>query len=543
MKNSILIITIALIMFGCNNIDQNNGADEHEHGAISLTQWTERTELFMEYENPAHGAPVKFIIHLTDITDNTPLNENVDITFRSDHGSIPLKAVKNLRAGIYTPEVTLEKGHYTLEIEISGKYKEKIITDEIHINAEEEHDHESTGHDEDGAEHEFESEEHSAAEEEHEHEGEKHGQVDMEDTGSITFLKEQQWQIDYSTSLVEYRLLSQSIYATADITSKLNNDVIIAAPFTGVILPDHNLTLPLIGDKVSRGDMLVVFTPTVQGDSEQNFAAHFIERESAFKLSLIELDRAKRLYEKEAISLKELQVAQASYDEAKANFGSMTTFVTKYQMEDNNGIEHPDLDFIIQTPLSGTIEQMFFHPGEEIQVGSPMYRVIDNRKVWVKINLPVTAVGKVNNPKRFSFTVHGMESTFNVDESCCKLVSYGNLVEGTNRTVPVIFEVDNTTKKLKLGMFADVNLYTGDERNVLSIPEEALIEDEGNYFVFIQKSGEGFDKKQIKIGIKDNNFVEVVSGLEEGMRVVTKGNYQVKLASQVAGLPDHGHSH
>jgi multidrug efflux pump subunit AcrA (membrane-fusion protein) len=75
------------------------------------------------------------------------------------------------------------------------------------------------------------------------------------------------------------------------------------------------------------------------------------------------------------------------------------------------------------------------------------------------------------------------------------------------------------------------------------IPVSALVEEQGIFYVYVQTEGESFQKRELKLGANDGKKVQVLSGLTEGERVVTKGGYQIKLAQASGILPAHGHEH
>ena len=79
--------------------------------------------------------------------------------------------------------------------------------------------------------------------------------------------------------------------------------------------------------------------------------------------------------------------------------------------------------------------------------------------------------------------------------------------------------------------------------NALVIPASALVEEQGIFYVYVQTEGESFQKREIKTGANDGEKVQVLSGLSEGERVVTKGAYQIKLSPASGALPTHGHEH
>jgi membrane fusion protein, heavy metal efflux system len=93
------------------------------------------------------------------------------------------------------------------------------------------------------------------------------------------------------------------------------------------------------------------------------------------------------------------------------------------------------------------------------------------------------------------------------------------------------------------GSFAEVYLKTVPIYNALVIPASALVEEQGIYYVYVQTGGESFEKREIKLGANDGEKVQVISGLAEGERIVTKGAYQIKLAQASGAMPGHGHEH
>ena len=93
------------------------------------------------------------------------------------------------------------------------------------------------------------------------------------------------------------------------------------------------------------------------------------------------------------------------------------------------------------------------------------------------------------------------------------------------------------------GSFVQVYLFSDVIREALVVPVSSLIEEQGMFYVYVQTGGESFQKREVKIGAGDGRNVEVLSGIESGERVVTKGAYNIKLATMSGTIPDHGHEH
>ena len=105
------------------------------------------------------------------------------------------------------------------------------------------------------------------------------------------------------------------------------------------------------------------------------------------------------------------------------------------------------------------------------------------------------------------------------------------------------YEVPNSSGQLREGMFADLFIETGQTTDAIAIPEGAVVMDNGGPVAFILVHGEMFQKRKLTLGIRDEGFIEVLSGVHEGERVVSHGAYLVKLAAASPAAFGAGHTH
>jgi hypothetical protein len=92
-------------------------------------------------------------------------------------------------------------------------------------------------------------------------------------------------------------------------------------------------------------------------------------------------------------------------------------------------------------------------------------------------------------------------------------------------------------------MALTIYLETAHVAEALAVPVSALVEEDGRAVAFVQVSGETFHKRELTVGVQDGAFVQVLTGLSAGERVVTKGVYAIRLASVSTTIPAHGHAH
>jgi len=119
----------------------------------------------------------------------------------------------------------------------------------------------------------------------------------------------------------------------------------------------------------------------------------------------------------------------------------------------------------------------------------------------------------------------------------------GSSVDPKTRPLPLVYEVPNPEGRLRIGISLYVYVETARAEETLVVPTSALVEEDARTVAFVQLGGETFDKRDLTLGIRDGPFVQVLSGLSEGERVVTKGAYAVRLSSVSTTIPAHRHSH
>ncbi len=510
MNNMTLALVLIIIVTGCSQEEQKK-ASQPAKGGGAATLWTQKTELFMEHPALVVGNEARFAVHLTRLSDFKAIADGeIQLLFQSSDGTkVSVEAEKPTSPGIYRPTVKFEKsGTYHLTMTV-------VATNDV-LNIEDIRVYDSL--------------------EQIPDEKPEQGAEPL-----ISYLKEQQWKTEFRTEPVTKRMFSNSVRASGVILSKKNLDVIVSAPFAGMLQPEHNGRVPTMGTMVRNGQVLATLTPAAQtADGSDNFAKQYVEARSKKALAQSEFERAKQLYDKEAISSKEYQEAEAEFKQAEANFSA----IAKYVQPDVEKPQRPnEFNFLLKAPISGTVTEAHFILGKQFNAGEPLFRIVNSATVWLQAFVPVAEAGKLLQPRRAEFHIAGFTETFEVNERNGKLVSFSSVVDEKSRTIPVIFEVANPQQRLRIGMFADVLIKTGKEENILVVAESALIEEEGRYSVYVHVEGEAFAKRDVELGGRDRGHVAVLKGVRDGERVVTTGAYQVRLASLSTQLPAHGHDH
>ncbi|HEV3409642.1 MAG TPA: efflux RND transporter periplasmic adaptor subunit [Chthoniobacterales bacterium] len=120
-------------------------------------------------------------------------------------------------------------------------------------------------------------------------------------------------------------------------------------------------------------------------------------------------------------------------------------------------------------------------------------------------------------------------------------------LEPESRTFEVFVLLDNPELQLRPNMQASVTIAIGEAQELLAVPERAVLGDLGNLFVFV-RDGNTFERRNVVLGIRSGEMVEITEGVLPGDQVVTQGHYQLQFAAgdtkkAAAAADEHGHSH
>jgi hypothetical protein len=137
----------------------------------------------------------------------------------------------------------------------------------------------------------------------------------------------------------------------------------------------------------------------------------------------------------------------------------------------------------------------------------------------------------------------GEEKTYSLEELNGKVLSFAKSATDDSYLIPVSLQISNNGSFVP-GSFVEVYLMTVTNSEALTLPNSAIIEEQGNYFLFVQVTPELFEKREIKTGATDGIKTEIVQGITADERVVTKGAILIRLAQATGTLDAHsGHVH
>lgn len=290
-----------------------------------------------------------------------------------------------------------------------------------------------------------------------------------------------------------------------------------------------------LGDRVARGqEIFKIEDRELREQVNQSSAnievnkATVVARENDVKVAQSALDRARASFKSGLISAQALEDAEARYNSSVSQLNVAKAQQTSTQARlDELRITLSNTSVV--SPVDGFVGRRNLDPGAFAGANTVVLSVVDISSVRLIANLI---------EKDFQRVRRGAEAIVEVDafpgEQFEGQVSrVAPIFDPATRTATMEIEVENPGYRLKPGMYARVRLLAGRHERALSVPRAAVVDIEGRRGVFLNENDVA-KFREIKTGISDAEYVEVLEGLDEGARVVTTGALGLRDGDRIA---------
>jgi cobalt-zinc-cadmium efflux system membrane fusion protein len=485
-----------------------------ETPSLNVTDWTEKTELYMEYPPLVAGRTALFAVHLTNLADFQPLTAGrprIEFAPESGGAAAVVPGSEPSRPGAFRVEgAAPPAGRYrwALVIEAPG-LADRHDLGSITVHADEQ----------------------SANADAEKRSG--------DDPSAIAYLKEQQWTNAFATELVREVELRSSLRVPAAIEPISGGEAVIAAPAAGRFTADSLIS---IGANVRAGQALGRLEPRLTTDDDRaTLAAEVAEARATSEAARAELTRAERLLSERAVPARRVEDARRAVAVAEARLQAAEARLTQRDetLRTGGGLAAGNA-FVLRAPIAGRIADVMATLGAAYDEGAPLFRIVRTDRLELRAQVPVSDVAAIRDIASLALEIPGRPDPLTLEPHHRH---DAGVIDPTTHALPVQFEVDNPGGQLLVGQTGTVLLYKKDRIRGTAVPKAAVLLEAGRPYVFVQVGGERFARRYIDITTRDGDWVGVKAGVKTGDRVVTRGAYEVQLASAAKGLPAEGHVH
>ncbi len=278
------------------------------------------------------------------------------------------------------------------------------------------------------------------------------------------------------------------------------------------------------GEMVKKGDILAQIDVT-------DYKLNLDKAQATYKTAKAEFDRAKILWASEAISKSEFDSTRAAYISAKSE---MEKVAKNFR------------NTTLVAPYDGRIAKVFVKNHEEVQAKQEIVKLYDPKKLDVKINIPESSLAKFDKTKQ-KVSAKAFMSDMADKKIDLKFSEISSIVDEKSRTYETIFMIENSQNLnlvpgMTINVQMDISFQNEFAKNTVFIPSIAVLEDaEKNRFVWIVDKKDFIAKKRIvKIGGILESKIEIISGLNDGERVIVAGAYLIQEGDKLELLEEAG---
>ena len=557
-----LMGAVAIVVCGCGGAPDGGVVDpphDPHGGGGTFTGIFDDFELFVEYPHQIAGVeseePWRIYLTHTDGWQPVPDAGVTLVVYGPPGGRREIEAVRET-PGLFMVSPTMpSEGHWHAEVALSLEGTDHVIgAGEFEVFESEEDVHVHAGHGHAGDEADAHAGHDHADDASDAHAGHDHsadaadthaGHVHADDaedgepdphaghghaageapSGLITLPKQEQWSFPFAVAAAEEREIPASIPAPGELVAPPGGLVHVSSPVAGRIAVAGPPIGP--GDRVRAGQTLALIAPTSLDNSYVRTRADVVEAQ-------LEADRAERLFGAGAIPERRLVEARRNLQVAVAAFEAIGGTL------DGVGEDEADPDlYHLRSPIDGVVAVRDKALGAQVEGGEHAFTIVNAFTLWFVARLPARHASETNRIRGSWFTVEGGATPY----TSSRVLSVGNMIDPSSRTLAVRFGVPNSSGALKVGMLAEGRILLDDPVPGVAVPVSAIQDENNLSVIYVMLTGDTFERRVVTTGPSDGRWTIVSSGIVFGERVVTVGAYQVNLAALGVVAPAHDHAH
>lgn len=355
----------------------------------------------------------------------------------------------------------------------------------------------------------------------HDHEAEIHAEGKTAHSDEIVLTPEKAKAAGVEAEVIHPGAFREVIQAGGQILSAQGQEATVVAASSGVVSFSRKIAE---GIEVGQGsELLSVSAEHIQeGDPVR-------KAKVAYEKAKEEYERAEKLVGSQIVSQKEFAALREAYQNARLTYEALLP------SKSGKGVA-------VKAPIGGFVKNCLVKEGDYVTVGQPLMTVTQMRRLVLKADVSERYYAQLPRIVSANFKTPYNNKVYCLENLGGKVLSFGKSSGDTSYYVPVTFEFDNRGDMVP-GAFVEVFLLSGERQGVISLPESALTEEQGLYFVYLKLDDECYKKQEVQLGTSNGERVEILSGLKDGDTVVTRGAIHVKLAAASNAIPAHSHNH
>ena len=264
-----------------------------------------------------------------------------------------------------------------------------------------------------------------------------------------------------------------------------------------------------VGDKIRQNEVMI----HIDNPEYENNIRIETQKLNLY-ISKSEFEKQQSLYDKGGVTIRELKNSEMTYMDADYTYKNSLIQLQKMK---------------IKAPFSGVIVDLpYYTPATKVTVNQKMVELMDFSKLYAEVYFPAQELNRIKIGQLLRITHYSLSN----DTLWGEVSQVAPTLNPDTRSFETAILVDNEKELLRPGMFVKVETIVDKKDSVIVIPRDIILSKRRGKTVFVVDKGAAFERV-IRSGLENANQVEVLEGLKEGDRLVTKGFETLRNRSKV----------
>ncbi|HEU4391775.1 MAG TPA: efflux RND transporter periplasmic adaptor subunit [Blastocatellia bacterium] len=366
----------------------------------------------------------------------------------------------------------------------------------------------------------------------------QHEEKPAEESAAIELDEDAQRKIGLGLEEAQLKLISDTIEVTGVISPNQTRLAHIRPLSRGRV----ERVFVRVGDRVRAGSPLARYDNVELGElisAYRRETAELAKANADAEVTKRSVERAQRLVELGAVAKAEYERRDAEYKSAvsaigvhKAEVAMIDQKLRRFGMTDadiqNIGTagtsQHDRSHSDLRAPFDGIVIKSEVAEGELAEPEREVLTIADLSTVWVQGDVYQKDLASIRQGQE----VRIVSSAYPGEFFTGKLTYLSDFLDPQSRTAKVRCEALNPKGRLKLEMFVTVQIPTGSRHEALMIPTAAVQQIDSQSVVFVKTGETEFQKREVRLGVESEGWVQVRDGLAAGDKVVTQAAFMLK---------------
>ena len=341
-------------------------------------------------------------------------------------------------------------------------------------------------------------------------------------------------EIGITFTKLEHKVLEKHVKSYGEVIPSNNGFSEVGTLVSGRVGKIH----VKLGQFVNKGDKLF----EVSSLEVMELMDDYFSTKAEFKRAEKNYSRLLKLRKESIGSDKSFFISESDFEKSKAKFESADRKIHAIGFTDHElkklteSTKHSSTMMNIKAPISGVITELNVKNGKFVNSEHTLAKILNSKKMWARLHVYEKNISFIKSGSKIELTCPSNPLV----KTSGTIFSKSNSFMKGKKSIEVIAEIDNT-KHLVLGSNINAIIFNSDGKTSTVLPDQSVIEEKGEHFVFIRKSDSEFEKRKVIVGKQVGSFVQILNGVNKNESVVENGSFYLKALSKGEELGGHAH--